>query len=44
VTIVIFALKTHKIKISSSKTLPTTGVGKDVGKKEPLYTADGSAS
>jgi hypothetical protein len=23
---------------------PTTGVGEDVGKKEPLYTAGGNAS
>jgi hypothetical protein len=28
----------------SSKTPPPTGVGKDVGKKEPSYTAGGNAS
>jgi hypothetical protein len=28
----------------SSKTPPTTGVGEDVGKKEPSYTAGGNAN
>jgi hypothetical protein len=28
----------------SSKTPPATGVGRDVGKKEPWYTAGGNAS
>jgi hypothetical protein len=28
--------------ISSSATPPTTGVGKDAGKKEPSYTVDGN--
>jgi hypothetical protein len=32
------------LNFSSSKTPPTTGVGEDVGKKEPLYTAHGNAS
>jgi hypothetical protein len=31
------------VKIAIIKTPPTTGVGKDVGKKEPLYTAGGNA-
>jgi hypothetical protein len=32
------------VRIAIIKTLPTTGVGKDVGKKEPTYTAGGNAS
>jgi hypothetical protein len=37
-------LRFHLIKNTSSKTPPTTGAGKDVGKKEPSYTAGGNAS
>jgi hypothetical protein len=32
------------VGIAVIKTPPTTGVGKDVGKKEPSYTAGGNAS
>jgi hypothetical protein len=32
------------IRIAIIKTIPTTGVGNDVGKKEHLYTAGGNAS
>jgi hypothetical protein len=32
------------LKYPSSKTPPPTGVGKDVGKKEPFYTVGGNAS
>jgi hypothetical protein len=32
------------VRIAIIKTPPPTGVGKDVGKKEPSYTADGNAS
>jgi hypothetical protein len=28
----------------SSRTLPTTNVGEDVGKKEPSYTAGGNVN
>jgi hypothetical protein len=33
----------HPLEKPSSKTPPTTGVGEDVGKKEPSYTAGGNA-
>jgi hypothetical protein len=32
------------VRIAIIKTSPTTNVGKDVGKKEPSYTAGGNAS
>jgi hypothetical protein len=32
------------VRIAIIKNTTTTGVGKDVGKKEPLYTAGGNAS
>jgi hypothetical protein len=32
------------VRIAISKTPPTTNVGKNVGKKEPLYIAGGNAS
>jgi hypothetical protein len=32
------------IRIAIIKTPPTTNVGKDVGKKEPSYTAGGNVS
>jgi hypothetical protein len=32
------------VRIPSSNTLLKTGVGEDVGKKEPLYTAGRNAS
>jgi hypothetical protein len=32
------------VRIAISKTPPTTGVGKDVGEKEPSYTVGGDAS
>jgi hypothetical protein len=35
--------KTTRI-IMSSKTPPTAGVGQDVGKREPSYTAGGNVS
>jgi hypothetical protein len=32
------------VRIAIIKNIPTTGVGKDVGRKEPSYTAGGNAS
>jgi hypothetical protein len=32
------------VRIAIITTPPTTGVGEDVGKKEPLYTAGGNAN
>jgi hypothetical protein len=32
------------VRIAISKTPPTTGVGEDVGKREPSYTAGKNAS
>jgi hypothetical protein len=32
------------VRIAIIKSPPTTGVGKDVQKKEPLYTSGGNAS
>jgi hypothetical protein len=32
------------VRIVIIKNIPTAGVGEDVGKKEPCYTADGNAS
>jgi hypothetical protein len=32
------------VRIAIIKTPPPTGVGEDVGKKEPLYTAGGNAN
>jgi hypothetical protein len=32
------------VRIAIIKTPPTTGVGENVGKKEPWYTAGGNAS
>jgi hypothetical protein len=32
------------VRIGIIKTPPTTGVGEDVGRKEPLYSPDGNAS
>jgi hypothetical protein len=34
----------HPCYNSHQKTPPSTSVGEDVGKKEPLYTAGGNAS
>jgi hypothetical protein len=34
----------HSLEEPSPKTPTATGVGEDVGKKEPLYTAGGNAS
>jgi hypothetical protein len=31
------------VRIAITKTPPTTGIGKDMGKKEPSYTAGGKA-
>jgi hypothetical protein len=31
------------VRIAIIKTPPTTGVGEDVGEREPLYTAGGNA-
>jgi hypothetical protein len=32
------------VRIAVIKIPPTVGIGEDVGKKEPLYTAGGNAS
>jgi hypothetical protein len=34
----------HPLEELSSKMPPTTGIGEDVGKMEPSYTAGGNAS
>jgi hypothetical protein len=35
---------TLRFYLTPVRTPPTTAVGKDMGKKEPLYTAGGNAS